>query len=499
MISGSVLGELGFPLGVRLTHAFDIVFLTLLVRSGIEILGGHPMLYFNDGCRPGSEWIRFTNKRMHRHRRWTAEDEKQAYTPWLALPGRDNLGLGRFWHFASAIGWLLTGMAYVLVLFTSEQWRRLVPTSWEVFPDAWDVARDYLRLEIPAPGDPYNALQQLTYFGVIFVLTPVQILTGLAMSPALGGRFPWFPRLFGGRQSARSLHFVGMVAYVGFTVHHVALVVAHGLLDGLAAIVLGTETPTTAQQAVAAAITLVFLAGLGFLHVWATRRSLREPRVVQDALQRLVDPVQAHLLQPLGSRQRYQPRDITADPRPNGRPPRNEGYRRLAETGFDGWHLEVGGLVHQPLSLTLDALGALGAQRQITMHKCVQGWSYIAEWEGIPLGALLERCRPGPDARYILLRTFDDKWEDPGHGEYYAVIDLALARAPQTLLAYGMNGHPLPAAFGAPLRLRLENQLGYNMAKWIRSLELIDRHDDIGDGYGGWRPDLLHYSRRAPI
>ena len=75
--------------------------------------------------------------------------------------------------------------------------------------------------------------------------------------------------------------------------------------------------------------------------------------------------------------------------------------------------------------------------------------------------------------RYILFRTFDEKWEEPGHGEYYSVIDLDLARAPQTLLAYDMNGQPLPTAFGAPLRLRLENQLGYKMVKWIRSMELI--------------------------
>ncbi|MGH8574656.1 MAG: cytochrome b/b6 domain-containing protein, partial [Gammaproteobacteria bacterium] len=222
--------ELGFPLGIRLTHAFNIVFLTLLIRSGIEILGGHPMLYFNDACRPGSEWIRFTGKRMFRDRRWTAEDEKQPYTPWIALPGRDNLGLGRFWHFVAVAGWLLTGVAYLLVLVTSDQWQRLVPASWEVFPQAWDAVLTYLRLEVPPTGDPYNALQQLTYFGVVFVLTPLQILTGLAMSPALEGHFPWYPRLFCGRQAARSLHFLGLVAFVAFTVHHVALVVAHGLL-----------------------------------------------------------------------------------------------------------------------------------------------------------------------------------------------------------------------------------------------------------------------------
>ena len=122
------------------------------------------MLYFNDHCRPGSEWIRFTSKRMFRNRRWTAEDEKQPYTPWVAFPGRDNLGLGRFWHFVAVVGWLMTGLIYLLVLATSEQWQRLVPTSWAVLPQAWEAAMTYLRLDIPRAGNPYNALQQLTYF-----------------------------------------------------------------------------------------------------------------------------------------------------------------------------------------------------------------------------------------------------------------------------------------------------------------------------------------------
>ena len=248
------LMELGFPLGIRLTHAFNIVFLTLLIRSGIEILSGHPMLYFNDHCRPGSEWVRFTSKRMFRNRRWTAEDEKQPYRPWLALPGRDNLGLGRFWHFVAVAGWLMTGLIYLLVLGTSEEWQRLVPTSWAVLPQAWEAAITYLRVDVPPAGNPYNALQQLTYFAVVFALTPLQILTGLAMSPALAGRFPWFPRLFGGRQAARSLHFLGLISFVAFTVHHIALVIAHGFRDGLAAIVLGVQTPTAAQHAFAIAI-----------------------------------------------------------------------------------------------------------------------------------------------------------------------------------------------------------------------------------------------------
>jgi DMSO/TMAO reductase YedYZ molybdopterin-dependent catalytic subunit/thiosulfate reductase cytochrome b subunit len=491
--------ELGFPLGIRLAHAFNIVFLTLLIRSGIEILGGHPMLYFNDHCRPGSEWIRFTSKRMPRTRRWTAEDEKQPYTPWAALPGRDNLGLGRFWHFVAVLGWLITGLIYLVVLATDEQWQRLVPTSWAVLPQAWEAAMTYLSVNVPPRGTPYNALQQLTYFAVVFGLAPLQIATGLAMSPAIAGRFTWFPRLFGGRQAARSVHFLGLVAFVAFTVHHVALVIAHGLSDGLATIVLGVETPTADQRAVAIAIALAFLAALIVLHVWATRWSLQKPRAVQDALQRIVDPVQERLLQPLASRQQYSSHAITADPRPNGRPPRHAEYLDLVERDFDDWRFDISGLVEERLSLTLDELRSIGRERQITLHKCIQGWSYVAAWQGVPLSVLLDRCRPTPPARYILFRTFDDKWEEPGHGDYYGVIDLDLARAPQTLLAYDMNGQPLPQEFGAPLRLRLESQLGYKMVKWVRSMELVASYGDVGAGCGGWRADVLHYSRIAPI
>jgi methionine sulfoxide reductase catalytic subunit len=157
------------------------------------------------------------------------------------------------------------------------------------------------------------------------------------------------------------------------------------------------------------------------------------------------------------------------------------------------------GLVDRTLSMTLDDLRGLSSERQITLHKCIQGRSHIAAWQGVPLRMLLARCRPTAQARYILFRTFDEKWEEPGHGEYYTVIDLDLARAPQTLLAYAMNGQPLTAAFGAPLRLRLETQLGYKMVKYVRSMELVAAYDDIGAGCGGWRADQQHYGRLAPI
>lgn len=499
-----ILADIAFPLGIRLTHAFNIVFLTLLVRSGIEILGGHPMLYFNEDCRPGSEWIRFSSKRMHRDRRWTAEDEKQDYNSLLALPGHDHLGLGRFWHFVAAIGWLATGVLYLLILFTTDQWTRVVPTDWAVFVDAWRTGLEYLALDVPASGTTYNALQQLTYFLIVFIVSPVQILTGLAMAPAIEGRFPWYSKVFGGRQAARSIHFIAMIVFIAFTVHHVALVIAHGLLDGLAAMVLGVAAPDGADHALAAAVTLAFLAGLVWLHSWATRRSLQRPRDTQRMLQHLLDPVEQHVLMPLQSRQDWDRGDISVDPRPNGRPPRNPAFVALADNDFAEFRLEVSGLVEAPMSLSLDDLAALPADEHVVQHKCIQGWSYVAAWEGVALSALLDRVKPLPNARFLVVRTFDDKWEvtddqQGGDDVFYAAVDLDLARHPQSMLAWGMNDRALPIAYGGPLRLRLESQLGYNMAKWVRSIELVASIDDIGDGSGGWRPDKLYYSHLAPI
>ena len=493
--------DLGFSLAVRLTHFFNILFLSLLVRSGIEILGAHPMLYWRDDCRPGSEWVRFTRKRMPSDELWTAEDEKQPYSPLVALPGRDNLGLGRYWHFAALAGWIVTGVLYVLILVLTPQWQRLVPTSLEIFPRAAEAALSYLQLQLPPPGAPYNALQQLTYFGVVFILAPLQILTGLAMSPALAGRFAWFPRLFGGRQAARSFHFLGLFAFIGFTVHHTALVVAHGLPQSLAQIVLGITTePSAAEAAMAVGVAMLAIALVVGIHIWATHGSLVDPRRMQDRLQRIVDPIQRATLQPLVSRQAYSPAAITAVPRPNGRPPHDPEWQRLAGNEFRDFVFEVTGLVEQPVTLTLAELRALGGPSQTTKHVCIQGWSQIVTWTGVPLATLLERAGPLPEAGYLLFRTFDDKWEHPGeHGYFYETVDLELARHPQSILAYEMNGAPLTAPFGAPLRVRLESQLGYKMVKWVRSVELIRDYRTIGAGKGGWRADVLHYSQIAPI
>ncbi len=142
-------------------------------------------------------------------------------------------------------------------------------------------------------------------------------------------------------------------------------------------------------------------------------------------------------------------------------------------------------------------------ESQITKHVCIQGWSDIAEWTGVPMREIVARCRPLPDARYAVFYAMDDKSRsepDPaGPGNFYETIDLELACHPQTLLAYAMNGRPLPVEHGAPLRLRVETQLGFKMVKYLRAIEFVADYHTIGQGQGGWREDHQYYSQEAGI
>ncbi len=480
--------QLGFPLWVRLTHLFNFLFITLLIRSGIEILGAHPKLYWHDDTLPGREWLRFTKKQMPKDRSWTAEDEITPISPLMALPGRNNLGLGRHWHFWGVIGWVLTGLIYVILLFATPQWRRLVPTSWDIFPAAWQAIVAYAHLRLPPEGNPFNGVQQLTYFFVILILSPLQILTGIMMSPALAARFPWFLGIFGGRQAARSLHFIGLIIFAGFIIVHVSLVVAHGFGLEMAKIVLGGEAHS---HAIATAIGLLGITTVIAFHFWGTWYSLASPFRAKRLLEIGVDPLRRLLFHHWDSRQNY--RHVSPFARVNGHPPRNETYERLAAADFKDWRLELSGLAGKDLSLSLNDLRQMPRQTQTTLHICIQGWSYFAQWAGVPVSALIDICQPLPNARFLVFHTLDEKWERPSHGYYYEVIDLEIARLSQTILAYEMNGQPLPVPHGAPLRLRVENQLGYKMAKWVNRIEFVESFEHIGKGQGGWRDDVLHY------
>jgi methionine sulfoxide reductase catalytic subunit len=241
---GAASGPHGFPFWIRWSHFFNMVFLFMLIRSGLSILVDHPRLYLNDHCTPGSEWIRFTPLTVPTDRVWTAKDDARYISPMMATPGyRHTVGVARSWHFISVYGFVLTGVFFVAGLLTSDQWRRLVPTSPSVFVQAWNTFVYYANFRFPPEPNGfygYNALQQLAYFATIFIMAPLSILTGMAMSPALVNRFPAYAKLFGGRQAARSLHFLMLVGFVGFIVVHVALVVLTGFARNMNHIVRGT-------------------------------------------------------------------------------------------------------------------------------------------------------------------------------------------------------------------------------------------------------------------
>ncbi len=190
--------------------------------------------------------------------------------------------------------------------------------------------------------------------------------------------------------------------------------------------------------------------------------------------------------------------------KPNGSiDPKDPAYKKLVDERFASYAMPVGGLVAKPRSFTLAELKGLGARTQITRHDCVEGWSCIGQWTGVPLSLVLDLVEPKPEARYVVFRCFD-RYEtdytsepvadhqslDSGRGPtFYGSIGMDAAVHPQTLLAYGMNGQDLPVPHGAPLRLRVERQLGYKNTKYIKSIELAASFAEIGDGHGGFWED----------
>ena len=182
---------------------------------------------------------------------------------------------------------------------------------------------------------------------------------------------------------------------------------------------------------------------------------------------------------------------ISRDFRANGTTnPDSEAYQQLLAGGFAAWRLEIGGLVERPLSLSLADLRRAPSRTQITRHDCVEGWSSIGKWTGARLGPLLAQARLKREARYIAFFCADTlELTLDGSGDYYETIDLVDAFHPQTILAYDKNDAPLPVAHGAPLRLRVERQLGYKMAKYVMRIEAIESFAHLGRGKGGYWED----------
>jgi DMSO/TMAO reductase YedYZ molybdopterin-dependent catalytic subunit len=213
---------------------------------------------------------------------------------------------------------------------------------------------------------------------------------------------------------------------------------------------------------------------------------------VLDKAEALTKAVQRALLAPRTAlAPEYPPGAITPTFKPNGSiDPDDPSYVALRQSGFADWNLEVGGLVERPMKLTLAGLRTLPSRSQITRHDCVEGWSCIGQWKGVQLSALLAAAGLKPQARYIAFFCADTLEQTLDNtGRYYETIDLIDAFHPQTILAYEMNFAPLKVEHGAPLRLRVERQLGYKMAKYVMRIEAIDGFSGISRGRGGFWED----------
>ncbi|MGI8738333.1 MAG: molybdopterin-binding protein [Gammaproteobacteria bacterium] len=167
--------------------------------------------------------------------------------------------------------------------------------------------------------------------------------------------------------------------------------------------------------------------------------------------------------------------------------PENPAYQALAQNEFADYRLKVAGRVKRPTAFSLAQLRELPSRTQITRHDCVEGWSAIGKWKGAKLAALLERVQPLPNARYVVFHCADPM--DDAGTLYYESIDMEDAYHPQTILAYEMNDQTLPIKNGAPIRVRIERQLGYKMAKYIMRIELVESFAHIGGGKGGYWED----------
>jgi DMSO/TMAO reductase YedYZ molybdopterin-dependent catalytic subunit len=187
----------------------------------------------------------------------------------------------------------------------------------------------------------------------------------------------------------------------------------------------------------------------------------------------------------------YTEADISPKFRANGTTmPDSDEYAALLDKRFADWRLKVDGLVVQPREFSLAALKLMPSRTQITRHDCVEGWSAIGKWTGVPLAQVLRTTGLLPTARYVVFHCADEleKTLDDS-GRYYESIDLVDAFHPQTILAYGMNGKDLGVAHGAPLRLRVERQLGYKQSKYVMRIQVVDSLKQLWGGNGGYWED----------
>ncbi len=197
----------------------------------------------------------------------------------------------------------------------------------------------------------------------------------------------------------------------------------------------------------------------------------------------------AHTIGRKAMAQEFSSSDLSPTFRSNGTAePDSPEYRALAQRAFADYRLVVDGLVEKPAQFSLADLRLLPSRTQITRHDCVEGWSAIGKWQGTRLSSVLGAVKPTAAARYVVFHCADPM-ESDGRDLYYESVDLNDAYHEQTILAYALNDAPLPIANGAPIRLRVERQLGYKHAKYVMRIELVDSFAGFRGGRGGYWED----------
>ncbi|MBL8927528.1 MAG: molybdopterin-dependent oxidoreductase [Pseudonocardia sp.] len=486
-------GQEGIPAWVGWQHFLNLFLMAFIIRSAVQILTDHPRLYWTRHSTPGREWFRF-QKEVPPDPLWTAKQDSVNVPGWIGIPGlRHSIGLARWWHLGADVFWLLNGVIFYILLFTTGHWQRLVPTSWDYVPNAASVAVQYLSLDWPAETGwtAYNALQVLAYFVTVFVAGPAALLTGLGLSPALSTRIRPVSSLLS-IQAARSLHFLVMCWFLLFIGMHVTLVLTTGMRANLNHMFAARDDHSWGGFWVFAVAMVVLIVAW----VAATPFTLRHPRVVQSVGYALVGPLQ-RLFEHLDAKPgQYTEADISPYMWHNGKYPQTDEYKALFDSGFATYRLRIGGLVRNPVELSLEQLRALPHHEQITQHFCIQGWSGIAKWDGVSMQTVLDLVQPDPEAKWV---AFYSLGEGVDGGIYYDVHPIEHMRHHLTMLAYGMNGESLSYGHGAPLRLRNESEHGFKQVKWLAGIEFIRHFSEIGGGRGGYNQDHEFFGYRHAI
>jgi len=274
----------GFPWWLRWQHWLNVIFLIPIVRAGLQVWAGRPRAYFSKPATPGRDWLRI-QRPYPAQGGWSMRDDAVAISRQVGIPGgKRGAGVGRLWHLSVAVLWVGNGILFYVLLFSTGQWQRTVPTSLDVFPNALSAIVQYASWDFPMQDAwvSYNAVQLLSYFITTFVAAPLAIVTGAMHSPVLAKRLPWV-----NSEVAKSLHLFVLAWFVVFTILHVTLVLITHPLENLNHIILGSDGAGPAGLVLFAV--MVVLGAVAW--ALASPASTRYPNAVQKTGARILGPI----------------------------------------------------------------------------------------------------------------------------------------------------------------------------------------------------------------